>query len=99
MLQIFTYSTGLAFTGRSAACAPLTATRAAALSRMLFDIGHSRSGARLGSEVSQSPSGFRFRSPLQTLKLASDDWKTSRSQVARLNIGGTLSPHPRASSL
>src|SRR5215831_19014175 len=28
--QIFTYSTALAFTGRSAACAPPTATRAAA---------------------------------------------------------------------
>src|ERR1044072_6630485 len=30
MLQTFTYSTGLAFTGRSAACAPATATRPAA---------------------------------------------------------------------
>src|ERR1051326_4843583 len=30
MLQIFTYSTGLALTGRSAACAPATATRPAA---------------------------------------------------------------------
>src|SRR5215467_9848436 len=29
-LQTFTYSTGLAFTGRSAACAPATATRPAA---------------------------------------------------------------------
>src|ERR1043166_1223268 len=29
-LQIFTYSTGLALTGRSAACAPATATRPAA---------------------------------------------------------------------
>src|ERR1043166_6203871 len=30
MLQIFTYSTGLAFTGISAACAPATATKPAA---------------------------------------------------------------------
>src|ERR1051325_2307900 len=32
-LQTFTYSTGLVFTGRSAACAPLAATRTAALPR------------------------------------------------------------------
>src|SRR5215510_9814687 len=39
MLQIFTYSTGLAFTGRSAACAPATATRPAAEPRRrLFTI-------------------------------------------------------------
>src|SRR5262252_9334831 len=38
-LQTFTYSTGLAFTGRSAACAPATATRPAALPRRrLFTI-------------------------------------------------------------
>src|SRR4051812_12437128 len=39
MLQIFTYSTGLALTGRSAACAPATATRPAAEPRRrLFTI-------------------------------------------------------------
>src|ERR1043166_6914143 len=39
MLQTFTYSTGLAFTGRSAACAPATATRPAAEPRRrLFTI-------------------------------------------------------------
>src|SRR6266699_3290947 len=39
MLQIFTYSTGLALTGRSAACAPATATRPAAVPRRrLFTI-------------------------------------------------------------
>src|SRR5882724_13404 len=39
MLQTFTYSTGLAFTGRSAACAPTTATRPAAEPRRrLFTI-------------------------------------------------------------
>src|SRR3954454_10664163 len=39
MLQIFTYWTGLALTGRSAACAPTTATRPAALPRRrLFTI-------------------------------------------------------------
>src|SRR5262245_40298240 len=39
MLQIFTYWTGLAFTGRSAACAPATATRPAAEPRRrLFTI-------------------------------------------------------------
>src|ERR1043165_4831259 len=38
-LQTFTYSTGLAFTGRSAACAPATATRPAAEPRRrLFTI-------------------------------------------------------------
>src|SRR6476469_4495672 len=38
-LQTFTYSTGLAFTGRSAACAPTTATRPAAEPRRrLFTI-------------------------------------------------------------
>src|SRR5262245_45920649 len=38
-LQILTYSTGLALTGRSAACAPATATRLAALPRRrLFTI-------------------------------------------------------------
>src|SRR5882762_6102543 len=38
-LQTFTYSTGLAFTGRSAACAPATATRPAAEPRSkLFTI-------------------------------------------------------------
>src|ERR1700752_24104 len=43
MLQIFTYSTGLALTGRSAACAPPTITKTAAQpSRMFFDIGHPR---------------------------------------------------------
>src|SRR5437868_612186 len=39
MLQTFTYSTGLALTGRSAACAPATATRPAAEPRRrLFTI-------------------------------------------------------------
>src|SRR4051812_3703056 len=39
MLQTFTYSTALAFTGRSAACAPATATRPAAEPRRrLFTI-------------------------------------------------------------
>src|SRR6266545_5722463 len=39
MLQIFTYSTGLALTGRSAACVPATATRPAAEPRRrLFTI-------------------------------------------------------------
>src|SRR5881396_1740773 len=39
MLQTFTYSTGLALTGRSAACAPTTATRPAAEPRRrLFTI-------------------------------------------------------------
>src|SRR5215831_2162809 len=39
MLHIFTYSTGLALTGRSAACAPATATRPAAEPRRrLFTI-------------------------------------------------------------
>src|SRR5262245_6968489 len=43
MLQTFTYSIGLAFTGRSAACTAPTVTKAAAQpSRMFFDIGNSR---------------------------------------------------------
>src|SRR5262249_44704104 len=49
-LQTFTYSTGLALTGRSAACAPATATRPAAEPR-----------SRLLTIRIDEPSSFAFR--------------------------------------
>src|SRR5215211_5253804 len=76
MLQIFTYSTGLALTGRSAACAPATATMPAAEPRRrLFTIfivtskvvmgGFRLDGCRNtqleGSLIPSKPPGTPFR--------------------------------------
>src|SRR4051812_5161391 len=62
MLQIFTYSTGLALTGRSAACAPATATTPAAEPRRrLFTIFIRTSKFRLSG-------GFRLRRVRRTLE-------------------------------
>src|ERR1700755_577353 len=83
--QTFTYSTGLAFTGRSAACAPETATRPAAETRRrLFTIfivvppcllqweGWSSAGAIGSDEGPLSPANHpdtRKRTSIQTGRL------------------------------
>src|ERR1700674_2241356 len=62
MLQTFTYSTGLALTGRSAACAPATATRPAAPPRSrLFTIF-------IVTSIVCVVGGFRLRRVLRTLE-------------------------------
>src|SRR5215510_10772574 len=60
MLQIFTYSTGLALTGRSAACVPETATSPAAEPRRrLFTIFIRTSKFTFHGRVPSPPGAFR----------------------------------------
>src|SRR5438552_6387903 len=65
MLQTFTYSTGLALTGRSAACAPATATTPAAEPRRrLFTIFISTSKFRCGRVPSPPGAAHPWKVPL-----------------------------------
>src|SRR5215211_924456 len=70
MLQIFTYSTGLALTGRSAACAPATATMPAAEPRRrLFTIFIVTSKVLMGGfRLARVPRHPRFPDPLETTR-------------------------------
>src|SRR6185295_13094712 len=88
MLQIFTYSTGLALTGRSAACAPATATRPAAEPRRrLFTIFIVTSkfvdrgrvplfGCRRFHERRRSICGERERNGTRSVRLHNRRWLT-----------------------
>src|SRR5215216_4780988 len=67
ILQTFTYSTGLALTGRSAACAPATATMPAAEPRRrLFTIFIVTSKVLMGGfRLARVPRHPRFPDPLE----------------------------------
>src|SRR5438309_11181251 len=71
MLQTFTYSTGLALTGRSAACAPATATKPAAeprrrlLTIFIVTSNLCRQGSVEGPLFPAQPAGISFRASLR----------------------------------
>src|ERR1041384_5255467 len=97
MLQIFTYSTGLAFTGRSAACAPATATRPAAEPRRrlftIFIVTSKFVVGRVRSSGAEAPWKVPLSSPLNhpVLRLSVPRHRTGRLGDAPLHRVSNLS--------